>query len=133
MQRIASRSDIISLPTILRAPKPKAAVTEGLVRLLTPRLKALKIVWNPTAFRGGLHNPALPAWLPAKLESLITLAEASGWRVSRRLRGELDTTIEDIESFNPPFVAALKRASRDIRAGRFTTMGDLERKYDIGR
>ena len=133
MQRLAATPPILSLPVVLRPPQPKRAVADGLIRLLRARLNAADIIWNPIAFRGGLGNPKLPAWLLQKLESLLALAEASGLKLSRALRDELDATVKDIESFNPPFRASLRRASRDVRAGRFVTQETLERRYGLRR
>ncbi|OGM91091.1 hypothetical protein A2755_00010 [Candidatus Wolfebacteria bacterium RIFCSPHIGHO2_01_FULL_48_22] len=131
MQKIASKTNILSLPLLLRAAKPKLAIEQNLVQLLTVRLKELRMAWNPAAFRGGLMNPRLPVWLLEKLESLITLAETSDWRLSKSLASELDNTIEDIETFDPPFQAALRQASRDVKAGRFVTQEVLEQRYRI--
>ena len=97
------------------------------------RLAGLKVIWNPQAFRGGLGNPKLPLSLLKKLESLITLAEAVNWKLSRVARDELDVTVEDIETFNPAFRASLKRASADIKKGRFVTQEELERRYGIAK
>ena len=114
-------SKIVSLETAL-SPRPRQLIEEGLVRFLKPRFKKLNIIWNPEAFRKGLSNPRLPAWLLHKLENLIVVAEASGWNISNALALELDETAEDIETFNPAFRVALakerKDALRDIRLGR---------------
>ena len=131
MQKTVPKSNFLSLLLLLRSAKPKLAIEQRLVRLLTIRLKELEIIWSPVAFRGGLQNPNLPRWLLEKLESLIALADASDWRLSKALANELDATIEDIETFNPPFQAALLRSSRDMKASRFVTQETLEKRYGI--
>lgn len=104
------------------APEPKLVVTKNLIKLLKNRLGELKIIWNPDTFRKGLSNPRMPKWLLEKLENLLVVAEASNWKISNALALEIDETVEDIESFNPAYRAALKKekrdALRDIRLGR---------------
>lgn len=121
---------IFSLPDLMYASKPKLLVAEALVRLLKRRLKELNIVWNPDVFRKGLANPKTPRWLLEKLENLIAIAEASGWKTSHALALELDETIEDVESFNPAFRASLKKekrdALRDIRLGRAVSIETIK-------
>jgi len=125
---------IFSLPEVMTSPRPKAVLEEELVKLLKKRLKELKIVWNPEVFRKGLSNPKMPKWLLAKLENLLLIAEASDWKVSNALALELDETIEDIESFNPAFRAALKKerrdALKDIRLGRAVSIEEI--KEEVG-
>lgn len=129
--QILSKSIIVSLPDVLLSARPKDVVEDALVKLLKKRLKDLKILWVPSNFRQALANPKLPAWLLQKLESLISLAEAIGWKLSKTLREELDVTIEDIETFNPAYRASLKQASTDIKAGKFVTMEELKKRYGI--
>lgn len=93
--------------------RPKVVAEDALMKILTKRLKPLKIIWDPPTFRKALKNPGLPSWILAKLENLITTAEASGWRISSALARELDETVEDIESFNPAFRTWLKKSHRD--------------------
>lgn len=132
---VRTLSKIFSLAGVLRAPRPRSFLEEELTKLLKKRLKQLDIVWNPKAFRGGLSNSQLPPRLLEKLESLLIAAEISGWDISNQLRHELDETVEDIESFNPAFRKRLARehaaALRDIKAGRFVTQEELERKLGI--
>ena len=115
-----------SFADILRSQKPREAMEKKLIDLLSIHLKKLEVVWNPNAFRGGLHNPELPEWLLRKLESLVLLAGTVQWKLSKNLKDELDATIEDIESFNPAFVEAMKKATKDVRAGRFISQEKLE-------
>lgn len=122
---------ILSFPEVLQSRKPREIFESRLVTLLNIRLKELKIIWNPKAFRGGLNNPKLPAVLLKKLESLIFLAETINWKLSNILKNEIDAAIEDIETFNPPFRKSLKRASANIKAGHFTTQEELEKRYGI--
>lgn len=124
---------IISLPEMIRARKPKSLTEQRLISLLTKRLKELKIIWNPRAFRGGLNNPELPSDILKKLESLLLLAEAVNWKISKQLKDELDSTVEDIETFNPPFRAWLKKASEESRAGKFITLEALEKKIGLAK
>jgi len=122
---------IISFPEVLRARKPKALFETRLIALLVKRLNELAIIWSPKAFRGGLNNPQLPHMLLRKLESLIILGENLNWQLSKPLKNELDSTIEDIETFNPPFIESLRRASADIKRGKFITQRELEKRYGI--
>lgn len=122
---------IISFPEVLRAREPGAILEMRLIALLTLRLKELNVVWGPKAFRGGLHNPKLPSSLLRKLESLIILGENLNWNLSKAVKDELDATVEDIESFNPAFRDKLRRASADIRKGKFITQEELEKRYGI--
>ena len=123
-------SKIVSLPDLMLASEPKALVEDRLVKLLKARLKELKIIWNPDTFRRGLSNPKVPSWVLEKFENLIAVAEASGWKISNALALELDETVEDIESFNPAFRAALKKekrdALRDIRLGRAVSIEHIK-------
>lgn len=123
-------SKIVSLPELMLAPEPKVLIEDRLVKLLKVRLKELKVVWNPDTFRKGLSNPKMPSWILEKLENLIAVAEASGWKISNALALELDETVEDIESFNPAFRAALKKerkdALRDIRLGRAVSIEKIK-------
>jgi len=125
---IATKSTL-SFPEVLRSREPKVLLENRVVQILTKRLKELNIIWGPKAFRGGLNNPDLPVWLIKKLESLIALGEIMDWKLSKAVKDELDATIEDIETFNPAFIKSLKRATSDIKAGRFTTQKELEQKY----
>lgn len=131
MREQTTTSPLISFSELVRARKPQALFEERLLTLLRFRLKQLKIVWNPRAFRGGLNNPKMPASLLEKLESLIVLAESVNWKLSKAVRDELDAIIEDIESFNPVFQESLRRASADVRAGRVVTQEELEKRYGL--
>ena len=122
----------LSFPEVLRSREPKILFENRLIQLLTKRLKELKIIWSPQAFRGGLTNPKLPVRLITKLESLITLAEATDWKLSKVAKDELDTTIEDIETFNPSFRKFLKGATSDIKSGYFVTQKKLKQKHRLG-
>lgn len=124
-------SPSLSFPEVIRSRHPRMVFENRLISLLKARLGDLNIIWNPRAFRGGLNNPALPVWLLKKLESLLFLAETVEWKLSRASRDELDATIEDIETFNPPFRKSLARASAALKAGRFVTHRELERQYGI--
>jgi len=124
---------VLSFPEVMRSRKPRATFETRLVSLLSSRLKELKIIWSPKAFRGGLNNPKLPIALLKKLESLIFLAEAVNWNLSKAIRDEMDATVEDIETFNPVFRESLKKAAADIKAGRFVSQKDLEKKYGINK
>ena len=101
----------LSVANILLADDPKEELINELVACLEVRLKSLRIRWNPRAFRAGLNNPALPEGLLRKLEDFVGVAESLNWIMPKTVAGELDRVIEDIESFNPAFVNAL-RASR---------------------
>lgn len=126
---------IFSFPDIIRSREPRALLENRLIAILTVRLKALKIIWNPTAFRGGLHNPQTPPRLLKKLESLILAAEVSGWDISNALERELDEVVEDIETFNPAFRKRLAReqkaALHDFKAERTVSQEELERRFAI--
>lgn len=128
-------SRIVSLPDVLLSARPKAVVGDALVKLLKKRLKELNILWVPSNFRQALANPKLPAWLLAKLETLIAEADARSWKVSKTLMSELDEVVEDIETFNPAYRVALKReareAQRDFKLGKFITLDELMLKYGI--
>ena len=128
-------STIVSLPDVLLSPRPKVAVETALIKLLSKRLKELGIVWNASNFRKALESPKLPKWLLVKLENIIAAAEFSDWRISNSLKHELDETVEDIETFNPAYRAALKKeardAERDFKAGKFISSEDLMAKYGI--
>jgi hypothetical protein len=112
---------ILSFPEVVQSRKPREMFESRLIKLLRTRLKELKIIWSSEAFRGGLNNPELPAYLLKKLESLIVLAESLDWKLSKTLKDEFDITVEDIETFNPPFRKMLERASKEIEKGNFMT------------
>jgi hypothetical protein len=118
MAKTLTLPKILSLPILLRSNQPRKVIEDCLIKLLKKRLKELKIVWNASAFRGGLSNPNLPTRLLEKLENLLAVAEASGWKISGELKIELDETIEDIESFNPPFRKSIKKIQGNLKAGR---------------
>jgi hypothetical protein len=118
---------ILSFPDVVYARKPRMLFDSRLVALLAKRLKELRIVWSPGAFRGGLNNPELPRHLLTKLESLILLAEALDWKLSKNMVDEIDNTVEDFETFNPMFRARIKRASEDFKKGKFITLEELEK------
>ena len=118
---------ILSFPDVVQTKRPRELFEDRLVLLLNKRLKLLGITWGPKSFRGGLNNPELPTAILKKLESLILLAEAVGWQLSRSQINELDNTVEDIETFNPPFRESLKRASRDFAKGKYVTLEELEK------
>lgn len=122
---------LFSLSDVIREARPREAVEKKLIALLQSRLKKSRIAWNPKAFQGGLGNPALPAAMLKKLETILWLAEAIDWRLSRNLKNELDETVEDIESFNPPFRASLRQAADDFKAGRFVTQEQLEARHQF--
>jgi len=122
---------LLSFPEVIRSRQPKAVFEEKLLALLTVGFRELKIVWDPKAFRGGLNNPKLPSWLLKKLESLISIAEGIDWKLSKSLKEELDVTVEDIETFNPPFRRGLRKSSEDIKAGRKVSQEEMEKRYGI--
>ena len=126
---------LISFLEVVRSREPKTVFEAKLLALLTLRLKELKIVWNPKAFKGGLSNPALPEWIIRKLESIIDAAETCEWRISNMLKHELDETVEDVETFNPPFRGRLARerktALRDFRLGRTISHNELMKRLGI--
>ena len=99
-----------------------------LVALLKKNLRRLGVIWSPEAFQAGLHNPALPNFVLRKFDSLLSLASAVDWKLSKAIAHELDNTIEDIETFNPAFRDALRQATRDIRAGKGIRQQELERE-----
>ena len=121
MAKTLTLPKILSLPILLRSRQPRKVIEDGLIRLLKKHLKELKIEWSPVAFRGGLSNPKLPNRLLEKLENLLAVAEASDWKISGELRLELDETIEDIESFNPPFRESIKKIREDLKTGKLKT------------
>lgn len=121
---------ILSFPEVVQSRKPKEMFEMRLIKLLKVRLKELKIIWSSQAFRGGLNNPELPAYLLKKLESLIVLAESLDWKLSKTLKDELDITVEDIETFNPAFIKRMKRASAEIKKGNFITFEELKKSLD---
>lgn len=118
---------------MIKAREPKSLTEQRLVSLLTKRLKELKIIWSPKAFSGGLNNPELPNNILKKLESLILLAEAVNWNISKQLQDELDSTVEDVETFNPPFRTRLKKASEEFKAGKFITLDELGKKLGFAK
>jgi len=118
---------------MIKSREPKSLLEQRLISLLTKRLKELKIIWNSKAFKGGLNNPELPHAILRKLESLIFLAETLNWKLSKLLKDELDSTIEDVETFNPAFRARLKKASEEFRAGKFITLETLEQKLGLAK
>jgi len=126
-------SKISSFSALFAVREPKRLLEEELIKLLKVRLKELKIIWNPLAFRGGLSNRQTPSWLLKKLESVIELAEAVDWRLSKVARDELDTTVEDIETFNPRFRESLKRESAAVKAGKFVTQEELEKRFGLDK
>src|SRR3989344_7492626 len=124
---------ILSMFEVLQAREPKSLLEQRLISLLTKRLKELKIIWSPKAFRGGLNTPELSENILKKLEALVLLAEAVNWKISKALRDELDSTVEDIETFNPAFIERMKKSSQDIKAGKFITLEELEKKLGLAR
>ena len=117
---------LFSFADTIRAVKPREAIEAKLIGLLTARLGPLKIIWSPKAFRGGLNNPQLPKPILKKLETILWLAETLEWHLSKSLVDELDATVEDIESFNPPFIEWMRRAAKDFQAGRFVMQEQME-------
>ena len=97
----------LSVARILRAPDPRKELTDELVAFLSAHLKALGIRWNPKAFRAGLKNSLLPEELLRKLEDFLGVAESLNWSLPNAVVEALDHVLEDIESFNPAFVASL--------------------------
>jgi len=129
MAKVNSLIKILSLSKLLVIPKPRELVKEELIKLLKARLKKLGIVWNPKSFAGGLSNPELPKDLLIKLEGLISLAEASGWKLSPTAKFELDETIEDIETFNPSFRKELeKRIAEADRDKSWIPLEEIEKR-----
>lgn len=135
MAKVNSLPKILSLSKLLIAPKPRELVKEELIKLLKARLKKLRIVWNPKSFAGGLSNPELPRDLLDKLEGLISLAEASNWKLTPSAKFELDETIEDIETFNPSYRAWAKKErekfERELKAGTLKTysLEEIKQKF----
>src|SRR3989344_2252817 len=122
------QNPILSFPDVIQTKEPKSIFENRLIAMLKKRLKELKIVWGPAAFKGGLNNPELPVEILKKLESLISISEALNWNVSVTLKNELDSTVEDIETFNPPFRARIKKISKEIKSGKFISFDKLEKK-----
>lgn len=120
---------IFSLPEIIKAKEPREALENRLISILNMRLKELKIIWSRKAFRGGLNNPHLPVGLLKKLESLIIFAEAVNWKLSKNFAQELDSAVEDIETFNPPFIKKMEKFSKEIKSGKYITHEELVRKW----
>ncbi|OGF61929.1 hypothetical protein A2926_00385 [Candidatus Giovannonibacteria bacterium RIFCSPLOWO2_01_FULL_44_40] len=122
---------IISLSEVIKSREPKSLTEQRLISLLTKRFGDLQIIWNPKAFREGLNNPELPSNILKKLDSLLLLAETIDWKISKPLKDELDSTVEDIETFNPSFRMRLKKASEEFRAGKFIALEALEKKFGL--
>jgi hypothetical protein len=123
----------LSFLEVIRSPEPKVVFEKKLVGLLKKNLRRLGILWSAEAFQGGLHNHELPSAILRKFESLLSLASAVDWKVSKAIASELDNTIEDIETFNPPFRESLRRAAADMRAGKYVTHDELEREFGIAK
>ena len=101
----------LSLSKIIRATQPKEELEDELLSCLSIHLKRLGIRWSPSAFRAGLNNSQLPEGLLRRLEDFISVSETLDWALPKTFVDELDGLIEDIESFNPSFVKALRASS----------------------
>lgn len=121
----------LSFVEVIRSPEPKIVFEKKLIALLTKNLRRLGIMWSAEAFQGGLHNHELPTALLRKFESLLSLASAVDWKLSKVFVQELDNTIEDIETFNPAVRKRLRQASEDIRGGKYVKHEDLERAIGV--
>ena len=124
---------LFSFVDIIGVERPREAFERKLIGILTVRLKQMKIIWSASAFRGGLNNPEMPRSILKKLETILWLAETLEWHLSKNLIDELDSIIEDIESFNPSFRDRMRRMTKDFHAGRFVTQEQMEKRHRIAR
>lgn len=127
------QNPILSFLDVIQRKELKSVFENRLIAMLKKRLKELRIIWSPQAFKGGLNNHDLPAEILRKLESIILISESLNWKISTTLKNELDTTVEDIETFNPPFIKRMKKISEEVKAGKFITFEELQKKLSLGK
>ena len=111
MPPVVSTPPYLSLSKIIRATQPKEELEDELLACLSIHLKSLGIRWSPSAFRAGLNNSQLPEGLLRRLEDFLSVSGTLDWALPKTFVDELDRLIEDIESFNPSFVKALRASS----------------------
>ena len=107
----------LSVSRILRAANPKEELVSELIGVIGVHLKALGMPWDPKAFRAGLQNPELPTELLGKLEDFLHVAESLSGPLPRAVGEALGRVLEDIEAFNPAFLASMTASRSSGRVG----------------
>ena len=125
-------SSVVFLVQVMRSEEPRETLEKSLVALLKVRLKEWEVLWNPSNFCEGLRNPDMPVELLQKLEDLLLTSEKLQWDLPKTLVEDLDLVVEDIESFNPAYIARVEcdaaKVERDREEGKLIPLSELSKE-----